>query len=64
MRELMTAEKLKEIIFQNLGAASMCWSEIPKGVFDSTKAEKLGYEIMDAISIYIIDEFDRINQNK
>lgn len=61
MRELMTAEKLKEIIFQNLGAASMCWSEIPKGVFDGTKAEKLGIEIMEAITFYINDEYERIN---
>ena len=63
MRELMTAEKLKEIIFQNLGAASMCWSEIPKGVFDSTKAEKIGTEIMEAIIFYINDEYERINKN-
>lgn len=56
MREIMTEEKLKEIIFQNLGQASMCWSEIPKGVFDSTKAEKLGYEIMQAFIFYLQDQ--------
>lgn len=64
MRELMTAEKLKEIIFINLGAASMCWSEIPKGVFDSTRAEQLGNEIIESVCIYIKDEYERINQNK
>lgn len=64
MRELMTAEKLKEIIFQNLGAASMCWSEIPKGVFNSTRVEQLGNEIIESVCIYIKDEYERINQNK
>lgn len=29
-------------IFQALGAASMCWSESPKGIFDSTKAKEIG----------------------
>jgi len=52
----MTEEKLKKIIFQNLGQASMCWSEIPKGVFDSTKAEKLGNEIMQAFIFYLQDQ--------
>ena len=45
----MNKEKLTELIYINLGQASMCWSEIPKGVFDSTKAAELGQEIMDAI---------------
>ena len=34
----------------------MCWSEIPKGVFDSRKAEKLGYEIMQSIILYLEDQ--------
>lgn len=53
MKQLMTNEKLKEIIFMNLGAASMCWSEYPKGVFNSTKAEQLGDEIVEAVKEYI-----------
>jgi len=49
----MNREKLTELVYINLGRASMCWSEIPKGVFDSTKAAELGKEIMDAVEKYI-----------
>ena len=34
-------EQMKEIIGQSIGEASMCWDEIPKGVFDSTRANKI-----------------------
>jgi type I site-specific restriction endonuclease len=36
---------LKELIFQAVGQSSMCWDPIPTGVFDSTQAEKIGYEV-------------------
>lgn len=39
------SEEIKKIIFTNIGAASMCWSETPKGEFESTRAIKLGDEI-------------------
>src|SRR6266849_9862312 len=40
---------LEEVVFQGLGEASMCWSETPKGVFDSNRAKRIGDEIMQAI---------------
>jgi len=43
-----TKPSIKELIFQNIGEASMCWSEIPSGIFDSSRAEKLGDEIYEA----------------
>lgn len=49
----MNKEKLTELVYINVGRASMCWSEIPKGVFDSTRAAELGKEIMDAIEKYV-----------
>lgn len=52
----MNREKLLDIIFQNLGTASMCWSQYPKGVFNSELATKLGYEIVDAIDKYIEEQ--------
>jgi hypothetical protein len=56
----MDKEKLTELVYINLGRASMCWSEIPKGVFDSTKAAELGEEIMDAIEKYVeVQEEDK-----
>jgi hypothetical protein len=35
--ENLIKQKLGEVI----GEASMCWSETPKGIFDSTRASKL-----------------------
>ena len=40
-----------EKIFQALGEASMCWSETPKGEFDSTKAKKIGEQLMKDLGI-------------
>lgn len=42
-------DKLREIIGQAVGAASMCWKPIPTGTFDSTKAS----EICDGIVNHI-----------
>jgi hypothetical protein len=36
----------KTVLFEGLGTASMAWSEIPKGIFDSTLASKIGDDIM------------------
>jgi hypothetical protein len=52
----MDKEKLTELVYINLGRASMCWSDIPSGVFDSTKAAELGKEIMEAVERYIEDK--------
>ena len=37
----------RALIFENIGAASMCWSETPSGVFQSEKAERLANEIVE-----------------
>lgn len=37
--------KLQEKIFLSIGAASMCWDEIPTGVYDSTKAKKIAEDL-------------------
>lgn len=52
----MNKEKLTELVYINVGRASMCWSEIPKGVFDSTRAAELGKEIMEAIEKYVEED--------
>lgn len=49
----MDKEKLTELVYINLGRASMCWSDIPSGVFDSTRAAELGKEIIEAVERYI-----------
>ena len=35
-------KEIREKIFTAVGKAGMCWKPIPKGVFDSTKAGKVG----------------------
>jgi hypothetical protein len=52
----MNKEKLTELVYINLGRASMCWSEIPRGVFDSTKVAELGKEIMDTVEKYVEED--------
>lgn len=42
-------QKIKTAIFEALGEASMCWSETPKGVFDSTHAEEIGNKLCGLI---------------
>jgi hypothetical protein len=44
-------DPLRAAVFQAIGAASMCWEEIPHGVFDSTKAKWVG----DGLMAYILD---------
>ncbi|MCK9570862.1 hypothetical protein M0R72_18070 [Candidatus Pacearchaeota archaeon] len=34
-------DNLKELVYQAIGQASMCWDEIPKGIFDSTAASNV-----------------------
>lgn len=46
----LKTKQMKEIktkVFESIGEASMCWSETPKGVFDSERAKKIGDEIME-----------------
>ena len=38
-------ENLRQFLGEAVGEASMCWSETPKGIFDSTKAS----EIVDSL---------------
>lgn len=38
--------EFREIVGQAIGEASMCWSETPTGVFDSTRASLLVDKIL------------------
>ena len=49
LKEAMEEKGLKTKVFEALGEVSMCWSETPKGVFDSTNAERIGNELMKEI---------------
>lgn len=42
-------KELRDKIFVALGEVSMCWSEIPKGIFDSNDAIRIGEELIKEI---------------
>lgn len=42
-------KELTEVVFTALGEASMCWSETPKGIFESTRAKEIGDRVMNSI---------------
>lgn len=46
-------DDMKRIVFEAIGEASMCWSEAPTGIFESTRAKAIGENVMKAISTYI-----------
>lgn len=43
-------KSLETIIGEAIGEASMCWSETPKGIFDSVRASAIVDEVMSAIN--------------
>lgn len=49
MSSEQTMAQLREIIGQALGEASMCWSEVPQGVFDSRRAEKILEDVVSKL---------------
>jgi len=38
-------------VFQAIGAASMCWSKVPTGVFDDERAKEIGLALLDELEI-------------
>ena len=44
-----TIQELREKVFTAIGEASMCWIPTPQGIFDSTRAEKVGRRLVDEI---------------
>lgn len=45
----MEEKTLENKVFEALGEVSMCWSETPKGVFDSVKANEIGDRLVEEI---------------
>jgi len=50
MEEIKMEEKLKTLVYTALGEASMCWTETPIGVFDSTQAKEIGEKLISDIN--------------
>jgi hypothetical protein len=40
---------LEAAVFQALGASSMCWSEMPVGVFDDRMAKEIGDALIELV---------------
>jgi ATP-dependent exoDNAse (exonuclease V) beta subunit len=49
-------EEIKTIIGEAVGEASMCWSEIPKGIFESDKASKIVDKVLEKLTALINDK--------
>jgi hypothetical protein len=45
-------DTLRELVGLSIGRASMCWSEIPTGVFDDVTATQIVNTLMQAIQEY------------
>ena len=52
----MVTPKMRERIGFAIGAASMCWSEIPTGVFDTERALQVQAELITAIEQHLKGE--------
>jgi hypothetical protein len=48
----MDEHQLRDFVFTALGAASMCWSPRPTGVFKSEEAAEIGEMLMKNIKKY------------
>lgn len=43
---------IESAVFQALGAASMCWGETPRGVFDSERASSIGHALIAELALH------------
>jgi hypothetical protein len=44
-------DKIKEQVYMAIGEASMCWSETPNGVFNSTRASQIAERILNMMPL-------------
>lgn len=50
MESKIEVKTLENHVFEAIGHASMCWTETPKGVFDTEEATKCGEELLKHIN--------------
>lgn len=43
-------KEFKHIVYESIGTASVCWSELPSGVFDSSKALQCSKNILNQLT--------------
>lgn len=54
---------MNERIFMALGEVSMCWSETPKGVFDSNNAARIGDKLVEDIKTDLVEMLTWASKN-
>lgn len=42
---------IEEAVFQALGAASVCWEQLPSGVFNGERAEQVGKALLNEVLV-------------
>jgi hypothetical protein len=57
-KENEMGDKLLTAIGEALGEASMCWSETPKGEFDSSRAQAIAVKLRQAANEHFKEEID------
>ncbi len=48
-QDITMDDKLAELVYISIGHASMCWSERPKGVFDTAEARKVAEHLLQGL---------------
>ncbi len=57
-------KNFSELVGEKIGEASMCWSETPKGIFDSDTASCLAIDILNAHDAEIAQLKEQIDMMK
>lgn len=57
MKKKKIPESVITKIHESIGAASMCWGEMPKGVFDDELASKTAKELCDEIEKKMVPKY-------
>lgn len=53
-------EEFEEVVGQAIGEASMCWSETPKGVFESDNACKILEKVKSFLTTALEEQRERL----
>ena len=59
----MTREKLREIVGEAIGAASVCWAPLPEGTFCSTEAGILMEALLKDIEVYSNEKINALEED-
>lgn len=63
----ITLKEFDEMVGESIGNASMCWSEFPSGVFETTRALRIKNDIVSAHLSqveYLLNIIEQINKEE